>query len=164
VEPRNSFSSLARCWLGLCCTEPDHLTKLQIANVPAAAGCAITALKDNACNKLFTRHISNFRVLCLNRILGIGPHKSEQPTEDARKLAATWGSDPVYPSQAAYKVIAELVPQGHWQPGGLIQQPAACSRYHGEVAKGRPQSEHDDWVSGCAAAGPTDAPWRRGWR
>jgi hypothetical protein len=50
---------------------------------------------------------SNFRVLCPNKILGIGQRYVELPVEDARELTAFWGSDTVHTAQVAYEAISE---------------------------------------------------------
>jgi hypothetical protein len=73
-------------------------------------------LKEYIRNSLYTRHTSNFRVLCPNRILGIGQRRAELPIEDARELAAMWGRDPVYPSGAAYQAIAEGIARDALNP------------------------------------------------
>jgi hypothetical protein len=75
-------------------------------------GSAITALKEYVRDTVYTRHTSNFRVLWPNKILGIEQRKTKMPIEDAKELAALWGSNAVHPSQNAYKVIAKGGPEG----------------------------------------------------
>jgi hypothetical protein len=82
----------------------------------------------------YTRHTSNFKVLCPNKILGIGQRKAELPIEDAKELPATWGSDPVHPSPFTCHVIAEEIvrdlgnPEAKytkptWNPGTTYKKP-----------------------------------------
>jgi hypothetical protein len=68
---------------------------------------ATSALKDYIWDSLYTIRISNYRVVCPKKILGIGQRQSELAIEDARLLADLWGEDPVHPANSAYKVIAE---------------------------------------------------------
>jgi hypothetical protein len=111
-------------------------------------------LKDFIRDSLYTRHTSNFRVLCPNKILGIGQRRSELPIDEARDLATIWGNNPVHPSRAAYEKIAS----------GIIADIAnSVARYTNPPRQATQQSkkprldlslERDTWVSGCTAALP----------
>ncbi len=148
------LSPLSRYWLNPCCSDPDHLTNYNETGYLPKLGGAIAALREYVRDSLYTRHTSNFRVLCPNKILGIGQHRDEMPMEEARELAATWGGDPVHPAKGAYKIIME---------GILKDLSNADSRYTnpprlvGSVAN-KPRVdlslERDAWVSGCTAALP----------
>jgi hypothetical protein len=83
---------LARYWLDPYCTEPDHLTNYSPGYLQLL-GVGIAGLKDNLHDTLLTLQTSDFGVMYLNKILGIGPSKLELPIEGVRKLAVTWGSD-----------------------------------------------------------------------
>ncbi len=148
------LSPLSRYWLNPCCSDPDHLTNYKETGYLPKLGGAIAALREYVRDSLYTRHTSNFRVLCPNKILGIGQRRDEMPMDNARELAATWGGDPVHPAKGAYKIITE---------GILKDLSNADSRYTnpprplGSVAK-KPRVdlslERDAWVSGCTAALP----------
>jgi hypothetical protein len=148
------LSPLSRYWLNPCCSDPGHLTNYKEPGYLRKLGGAIAALREYVRDSLYTRHTSNFRVLCPNKILGIGQRRDEMPMEDARELAATWGGDPVHPAKGAYRIITE---------GILKDLSNADSRYTnpprllGSVAK-KPRIdlslERDAWVSGCTAALP----------
>ncbi len=86
-------------------------------------GMATSALKDYVRDTLYTRHVSNFRVLCPNKILGIGQWRMELPLEDARELAQTWGNDPVHPTTTAYKRIVEGIVQDLKNPEARYTNP-----------------------------------------
>jgi hypothetical protein len=49
----------------------------------------------------------NFRVLCPNRMVGVGQRRQEPTDEEAAKTAALWGPDPVHPTGAAYRMMAD---------------------------------------------------------
>jgi hypothetical protein len=98
-------------------------------------GSAITALKkEYVRDTVYTRHTSNFRVLHPNKILGIEQRKTKMPIEDAKELAALWGSNKVHPSQNAYKVIAKGGPEGPRQLGVQIDKRAPDPWHHSQDA------------------------------
>jgi hypothetical protein len=98
--------------------------------------------------------MSNFRVLCPNRILRIGQRRAELPIEDARELAAMWGRDPVHPSGAAYQAIAEgmakdaLNPEAKYTnpPRGVLKPPGT------KKPRLDLSLDRDSWVRGCTTA------------
>jgi hypothetical protein len=101
------LAPLSRDWVDPCCGDPAHLTNYRSAEFLPKLGAATSVLKEYIRDSLYTRHTSNFRVLCPNRILGIAQRRTELPIEDTRELATLWGRDPVHPSGAAYQAIAE---------------------------------------------------------
>jgi lysophospholipase L1-like esterase len=68
-------------------------------------------MRFNIRDSLFTRHVSNVRVLCPNRMISVGQRKEEPTDEVAAKTAALWGSDPVHPTTAAYRMMADHIEQ-----------------------------------------------------
>jgi hypothetical protein len=153
------LSPLSRYWLDPCCPDPSHVTNYKTVGYLQRLGSATSALKDFIRDSLYTRRVQNFRVVCPNKILGIGQRQSEMPIEDARLLAELWGGDPVHPANSAYKVIAE---------GVLKDINSSDSRYTNPPKNKAPKSgssqqdlslARDPWVSGCTAALPRrDAP------
>jgi hypothetical protein len=105
------LSPLSRYWLNPCCPNPEHVTNYKTPGYLPKLGMATSALKDFVRDTLYTRHVSNFRVLCPNKILGIGQRRTDMPMEEARELAHTWGNDPVHPSSAAYKRMVDGIVQ-----------------------------------------------------
>ncbi len=99
----------------------------------------------------FTRRIPNFRVLCPNRMVGVGQRRTEPSDEEAALSAALWGIDPVHPTAAAYRQMSELI------EADLANLEA---RYTNPVqkhpAEKRPRTDlslqRADWVAGCSAA------------
>ncbi len=82
------LSPMSRYWLNPCCGDPTHLVNYRVDGFLPRLGAATAVLKDFIRDSLYTRHTSNFRVLCPNKILGIGQLRSELPIEEARDLAA----------------------------------------------------------------------------
>jgi hypothetical protein len=150
------LSPLSRYWLDPCCPDPDHLTNYRKAGYLQSLGSATNVLKEYIRDSLYTRHSSNFRVLCPNKILGIGQRRGEMPIEDARELANLWGSDPVHPTGAAYQVIADGLIQDISNSEARFTNPPKTV-FKNQVAK-KPRLdlslERDAWVSGCTAALP----------
>ncbi len=126
--------------------EQNYLPKLNIA---------ISGLRDFICDSLYIRRASNYRILCPNNMIGLGPQSGGISDSEAREFSDLWGSDAVHPSQAACcKMAEDLV-------ADLMNEEA---RYTNLV---RPPKQDalkwqrvDDslhraaWVSGCPAALP----------
>ncbi len=71
-----------------------------------ALGSSVFRLRDNIRDSLYTRRCSNFRVICTNQLLGIGPNLSD---EAAKELSRLWGGDPVRPLTEAYEELASKI-------------------------------------------------------
>jgi hypothetical protein len=68
---------------------------------------AISKLRDFIRDSLFTRRVSNDRILCPNKMIGLGPRSVGISDSKAREFADLWGTDPDHPSYAAYCKMAE---------------------------------------------------------
>jgi hypothetical protein len=69
----------------------------------------VYALRDFMRDSFYTKMVANFRVLCRNRMLEIGPRPDDMSYAKASSLATLWGKDPVHPSAAAYKKMPDAV-------------------------------------------------------
>ncbi len=150
------LTPLSRYWIDPCCAEPDHLTNYRTVGYLQSLGTATNVLKEFIRDSLYTRHTSNFRVLCPNKILGIGQRRAEIPIEDARELANLWGSDPVHTSSEAYKVIADGLSKDITNSEARYTNPPKTIFKQQQSKKPRLDLslERDVWVSGCTAALP----------
>jgi hypothetical protein len=70
-------------------------------------GNTIVALCEYIRDALFVKKVPNFRVLCLNRMIGVGQQRQEPTDEEAAKSPALWGPDPVHPTGAAARAMAD---------------------------------------------------------
>jgi hypothetical protein len=118
------LTPLARYWVGPCCKDPTHHTNYQNPAYLPRLGDAIHALRDDIRDCLFTRHVLNFRVLCLNRMIGVGQCNEEPSDEEAAKTAALWGSDPVHPTTAAYCMMVDHIEQDLLNSNARYTNPA----------------------------------------
>jgi hypothetical protein len=138
-----------RYWLKLYCQDDAHHVNFKASGYLPALGSNTFRLRDYIRDALFTKRTSNCRVLCLNRMLGIGPHLSD---EDAQQIGGMWGPDPVHPSEEAYRVIA-----------ASIEEDANCSEAWymnppkvmvGNISR-KPRMDlaktRQEWVDGCSA-------------
>jgi hypothetical protein len=118
------LTPLARYWVAPCCSDPMHTVNYHTVGFLPPLGDAIADLSDTIRDALFVKKIQNFRVLCPNRMIGVGQRRQEPSDEEAAKAAALWGSDPVHPTSAAYRVIAESLSKisGMWEPGTQTPQ------------------------------------------
>jgi hypothetical protein len=145
------LTPLARYWIGPCCDAETHHTNYRAQGYLPRLGDAIHALRDNIRDGLFTRRVPNFRVLCPNRMIGVGQRRMEPTDEEAALSAALWGTDPVHPSTAAYRQMAEHIE---------VDLANSEARYTNPVKKVSSEKRQRvdlslhraDWVSGCSAA------------
>ncbi len=154
------LTPLARYWLKLCCGDDDHHVNFHASGYLPALGSNIFRLRDYIRDALYTKRTSNFRVLCPNRMLGIGAHLSD---EDAQRIGGLWGPDPVHPGQEAYKILATS-----------IEDDLSCNeaRYTNppKEALGNAQKKpridlaetRQEWVAGCSATLPRETRSRGG--
>jgi hypothetical protein len=155
------LTPLARYWVGPCCSDASHHTNYKTGSYLPALGGAVHGLRDNIRDSLFTRHVSNFRVLCPNKMIGVGQCSQDPSDDEAARSAALWGNDPVHPSAAAYRCMADQLEKDMLNSEARYTNPAkhhAQKRPRVDLSLGR-----DDWVAGCSAAAPRrDAPPSRG--
>jgi hypothetical protein len=96
------LTPLARYWVSPCCEDVTHHINYSTPGYLPRLGDAVHALRDNIRDSLYTKKLQNFRVLCPNRMVGVGQRLQEPTDEEAAKAAALWGRDPVHPTGAAY--------------------------------------------------------------
>jgi hypothetical protein len=146
------LTPLARYWLKPCCSDEVHHVNFHASGYLPALGSNIFRLRDYIRDALFTKRTSNYRVLCPNRMLGIGAHLSD---EDAQRIGGLWGPDPVHPSQEAYKVLATSIEDD------LSCNEARYTKPPKEAlgnAQKKPRIDlaetRQEWVAGCSATLP----------
>jgi hypothetical protein len=146
------LTPLARYWLKPCCGDEEHHVNFHASGYLPALGSNIFRLRDYIRDALYTKRTANFRVLCPNRMLGIGAHLTD---EDAQRIGSLWGPDPVHPSQDAYKILATGIEDDlscsearytnppKEAPGNAMKKPRI------DLAETR-----QEWVAGCSATLP----------
>jgi hypothetical protein len=95
------LTPLARYWVNPCCSDSGHVINYHTPGYLPKLGTAVTALRDYIRDALFVKKIYNFRVLCPNKMIGVGQRKLKPSDKEAAKTAALWGPDPVHPASAA---------------------------------------------------------------
>jgi hypothetical protein len=94
---------LTRYWLKPCCNIVKHHMNYSASTYLPVLGASTFRLRDNIWDALFTRRTSNFRLICANKLMGIGPHLSDKAASDISRL---WGGDTIYPLPEAYDALA----------------------------------------------------------
>jgi hypothetical protein len=145
------LTPMARYWVGPCCGDPAHLTNYHTSGYLPKLGDAIAALRDAIRDALFVKKIQNFRVLCPNKMVGVGQRREEPSDEEAAKTAALWGPDPVHPTGAAYRVIAEALDTDAANPDARYTNPGKTAP-QSKKPRYDPSLHREGWVSGCSAA------------
>jgi lysophospholipase L1-like esterase len=145
------LTPLARYWVGPCCGDPAHFINYHTAGYLPKLGDAIAALRDAIRDSLFVKKVQNFRVLCPNKMVGVGQRREEPSDEEAAKTAALWGPDPVHPTAAAYRVIAEALDTDAANPDARYTNPGRKDTRH-KKPRYDPSLHRDEWISGCSAA------------
>jgi hypothetical protein len=144
------LSPLTRYWIRPCCSAQGHLTNYNAVFFLPNLGVGVYSLREFIRDSLYVRRASNFRVICLNRMLNIHPGLTD---EEAREVASLWGDNPVHPSARAYCMIANKLEED-------LESEARFTNPRKEPA-GTPQKKRSDlsltrqpWVDGCSAALP----------
>ncbi len=145
------LTPLARYWVGPCCGDPAHLINYHTAGYLPKLGDAIAALRDAIRDALFVKKIQNFRVLCPNKMVGVEQRREEPIDEEAAKTAALWDPDPVHPTGAAYRVIAEALETDAANPDARYTNPGKTAPQSKKL-RYDPSLHREGWVSGCSAA------------
>jgi hypothetical protein len=114
-------------------------------------GDAIASLRDSIRDALFVKKVPNFRVICPNRMIGVGQRRQEPSNEEAAKVVALWGSDPVHPTSAAYRQIAESLEEDLRDEDARYTNPAKAAQSK-KKPRYDPSLDREGWVSGCSAA------------
>jgi hypothetical protein len=148
------LTPLARYWVTPCCGDPEHLTNYRTPGYLPRLGEAVAALRDHIRDALFTRRVPNFRVLCPNRMFGMGLKRSEISDEEATRTAALWGPDPVHPTTAAYRMIAGAIEADLLDSDARYTNPPKGFQPGPKKARHDPSLERAGWVDGCSAALP----------
>jgi hypothetical protein len=118
------LTPMARYWVAPCCSDPKHTVNYHMVGFLPRLGDAIASLRDSIRDALFVKKVQNFRVLCPNRMIGVGQRKQEPSDEEVAKAAVLWGSDPVHPTSEAYRVIAEAIEEDLRDNGARYTNPA----------------------------------------
>jgi hypothetical protein len=82
-------------------------------------------------------------------MIGVG-HRSQAPSdEEAARSAAMWGSNPVHPSAAAYRCMAELLEKD------ILNNESRYTNPGKQQTNKKPKFDlslvRADWVMGCSA-------------
>jgi hypothetical protein len=84
----------------------------------------------------------------------MGLRRQEISDEEASRTAALWGPDPVHPTQAAYRLIAEAIEADLQDPEARYTNPPKDFQQSAKKARHDPSREQAGWVDGCSAALP----------
>jgi hypothetical protein len=149
------MTPLARYWRAPCCSNEEHLVNYSEHGYLPRLNTAISALRDCIRDSLYTKRVSNYRVLCPNKMVGLGPRIGGISDDEAREHACRWGDDPVHPTAAAYQKIAEDLSSDLSNTDARYTNPAKLTLSNGNK---RPRVDYSlqraDWVAGCPAALP----------
>jgi lysophospholipase L1-like esterase len=146
------LSPLTRYWLKPCCDNELHHLNYSAPTYLPALGASVFRLRDSIRDSLYTKRCPNFRVVCSNRLLGIGPDLSD---EAAREISLLWGTDPVHPSRDAYDALSRAIERDVLKEDVKYINPP---QLHGGNPPKRPRPDlsqsRQGWVTGCSAAVP----------
>ncbi len=84
-------------------------------------------------------------------MIGVGQRRQEPSDEEAAKAAALWESDPVHPTSAAYRQIAESLEEDLRDEGARYTNPTKAVQSK-KKPRYDPSLDREGWVSGCSAA------------
>ncbi len=146
------LAPLTRYWLRPCCDVPLDPLNYSAPTYLPALGASVFWLQDSIRDALYTKRCCNFRVVCTNKLIGIGPDLSD---DAAKATSQMWVSDPVHPSPAAYEALTSAIERDI-----LTDEVKYINalKPHGGAASKRQKTDlsrtRQGWVTGCSAAVP----------
>jgi hypothetical protein len=103
-------------------------------------------------DSLFTKKVSNYRLVCPNRVLDLSQKTLCTSSSVAKAAAELWGDDPVHPGDESYSKIAQFIESDLANPEARYTNPPASVL---NMARKRPcvdlSLQREDWVRGCQA-------------
>ncbi len=145
------LTPLARYWVAPCCDDSHHLNNYRLPGYLPRLGDAIHALRDGIRDTLFTKRIDNFRVLCPNRMIGVGQRRGIPSDEEAAASAALLGTDPVHPTGAAYRMMVDLIEKDLSNADARYTNPPKNVNNDKRPCPDLSR-EWAEWVRGCSTA------------
>jgi hypothetical protein len=149
------LTPLARYWRSTCCEDTAHVSNYREKNFLPKLNMAISGLRDSIRDTLYIRRIQNFRVLCPNKMIGLGPRQADISDSEAKEFAELWGDNPVHPSTAAYRKMAHDLEADLLTPEARYTNPVRSGdRSPAKKLKPDDSLNRASWVNGCPAALP----------
>jgi hypothetical protein len=146
------LTPLARYCLKPCCENLDHHTNYSSSSYLPCLGANVFRLREYIRDSLFTKRTGNFRVICPNRMLGLGPMLDD---DKATEISELWGRDAVHPLPAAYESMAAVLDKDIADEGArYINPPKTATRPPSKKPRVYQSKLRQDWVDGCSAALP----------
>jgi hypothetical protein len=84
-------------------------------------------------------------------MIGVGHRKEDPSDEEAAASAALWGTDPVHPTGAAYRVIADNIEKDLANADAKYTNPPKAQQGQKRLLPDLSQTR-DSWIGGCSAA------------
>jgi hypothetical protein len=143
------LTPLPRYLWNRCCGDPTHITNSERVGFASDMGNSLRELTVNLRNMVFMRKLKGVSVFNTIEALGIVPGNSGECLELDRILAL-WGADPVHPTQAAYRLLAEKIA---YKVGSLLVDNGGDTAASATGSSKRKADVRDQWVSGsqCVA-------------
>jgi hypothetical protein len=137
-----------------------HVTNYHTVGYLPKLGEAVYALRDYVRDFLFIKKTPCFRVLCPNPMMGMGQRRIEPSDDEASRTAVLWGPDPVHPTAAAYRVMADAIENDLQNPDSKYTNPATSQRV---IKKSRPDPSLDraSWMLGRSFVTRLCTFWKR---
>ncbi len=138
------LSPLPRYIWHRCCENPSHITNSESPSFARDMGQGLKDLTVNLRNMVFMKKIRGVTIMNTVEALGIVPD-SEGHSLDIERVLAIWGTDPVHPSPAAYRILAGKIVEKIEQ---VLSDPQGEDRHGIPAVAKRKQDPRDAWVSG----------------
>jgi hypothetical protein len=150
------LSPLPRYIWHRCCENPSHITNSESPSFAKDMGQGLKDLTMNLRNMVFMRKIRGASVLNTVEALGIVPD-SEGRSLDIERVLAIWGSDPVHPSPAAYRILSGKIVE---KIERLLSDPPSEERPGFTAVPKRKLDPRNPWVSGSQPIAKRAEPTR----
>jgi hypothetical protein len=145
-------SPLLRYWTAPCCGQRGHISNFGVGRYLGALCYSVHELRMFIRDSLFTKKVSNYRLVCPNRVLDLSQKTLCTSSSEAKAAAELWGDDPVHPGDESYSKIAPFIELDLANPEARYTNPPASVL---NTARKRPcvdlSLQREDWVRGCQA-------------
>jgi hypothetical protein len=145
-------SPMLRYWASPFCGQRGHISNFGIGRYLGALCDSVLELWMFIRDSLFTKKVSNYRLMCPIRALELSQKSLWTSSSAAKAAAELWGDDPVHPGDDSYAKIARFIESDLANPEARYTNPSASLV---NSARKKPcidlSLQREDWVSGYQA-------------
>jgi hypothetical protein len=103
------MSPLGRYWIVPCCQKVERITNDNDPGYLRNLTDSIYQIRNLVRNSAHLKRIRKYKIVCPNRIIGMGERRNDPLIEELREVADRWDAVAVHPASDIYKLMAGLL-------------------------------------------------------